>query len=281
MKTVFDYFVFTSLFIACCALLMVYQTYHLFNVPPNFTFFGFVLSGTMCSYNFHWFLTPPIVNNNTSPKTKWNLRNKPLHFFIFVAAFIASGYFFYMLRHHWFWLCASALLTFLYTAPKLNFFPFVQLRKVAIGKTIFLSLAWTHITVMLPLLISGLLWKNDMYLFSVNRFLLLYAICIIFDLRDRENDKKEGIRSLITVLDEKGNMRLFWGVMVLFFATSIWLCFYFPIITVLALTIPGIVVAAYSSYFRNTTSDYIYYFVLDGLMALSLPLLLIFQFLHL
>jgi len=237
-----------------------------------------VLAGTMCSYNFHWFLTPPVVDKSTSPKTRWNLRNKPLHFLLAAMALIASGVFFLLLRQHWFWLCASALLTFLYTAPKLNFFPFVQLRKIALGKTIFLSLAWTHITVMLPLLIANVPWTASMYLFALNRFFLIYAICIIFDLRDRENDKREGIKSLITMLDEKGNMRLFWSVMFLFLATSVWLLFYFPAATVLALTIPGFIVAGYNHYFRKTASDYVYYFVLDGLMAFSLPLLLIFQF---
>jgi 4-hydroxybenzoate polyprenyltransferase len=276
-KPAIDYFVFTSLFIACCALLMVYQTYHLFQLANNYTFLGFVLAGTMCSYNFHWYLTPPHLNKEASPKTKWNLRNKNLHLLLALLALVSSGFFFFLLIDHWFWLCASALLTFLYTAPKIQMQPFIGLRKIAYGKTIFLSLAWMHITVMLPFFIASITWNRAHIIFSINRFLFIYAICILFDLRDRDRDKKDGIKSLITFFNEQENMRLFHWVLFLFFGTSILLLHYFTLPIIFALTIPGLLLLYYGHYFKRSKSDYVYYFILDGLMALSLPLLLIFQ----
>ena len=88
--------------------------------------------------------------------------------------------------------------------------PFHLLRKVAIGKTIYLSFVWMYVTSLLPILLDGRITVAGI-LFCCSRFFLIYAICILFDYRDRENDKREGIRSMITYFGEQGVDRLFHG----------------------------------------------------------------------
>lgn len=142
--------------------------------------------------------------------------------------------------------------------------------KFAIGKTIFLAAVWTYVTTVLPIIISGSFWKTDAFLFISSRFFFVYAICILFDYRDREDDKSEGIRSMITYFNEKGINTLFIISLVLFTITTMWLLNYgHSLLHVMIILIPGFIVAALFNHSKKNFSDYLYYGVLDGLMMLS------------
>jgi len=276
-RRIIDFFLFTSVFIALCAVCMAYQTYYLFGVPVSVNYICFIFFGSLCSYNFHWYLTPAIYGG--SYKTHWSIRNKKLHLFFFLVGLAGAAWFILPMLHEWEWLLVSAFITFLYSAPKIPFPPFHHLKRIAIGKTIFLSLVWTHSTVLLPLVLSGEVWKAEHVLFFVNRFFLIYAICILFDYRDRADDRKEGIKSLITLLPDRGIDILFWSSLGIFLLTSIALYAEgFAAADCIALFIPGTLVAALHSYSKKNPSDYLYYFVLDGLMMFSAILLFIIHF---
>ncbi|MFL5808783.1 MAG: hypothetical protein ACJ749_04630 [Flavisolibacter sp.] len=276
LKKLFDFFVFSSLFIAVCAVLMLYQTSILFNIPFNFDLAGFVFCGSVCSYNFHWYLTPPL--EKTTEKQSWNISNKKIHLVLFIAAVIGAAVFSFLLIEHWIWLGVTAFVTFLYSAPKIPLPIFSTLRKIAIGKTIFLAFSWAHVTALLPIVIHVREIDSSHVWFVVNRFFFIYAICILFDYRDLEADRKDGIKSLITYLDERGIDRLFWGSMLIFLASSIILLKYFSLLVIVALLIPGIILSLLYYPSKKNFSDYLYYFILDGLMMLSLPLLLLTKF---
>ncbi|HVK97319.1 MAG TPA: hypothetical protein VM368_05845 [Flavisolibacter sp.] len=276
-RKITDFFIFSSLFIAICAVLMVYQTYYLFNIPVSLPLLAFVFCGSVCSYNFHWYLTPPHVNT-TSTKTLWNINYKYVHLGLTIIGLAGAAFFAFILIDHWVWLGLTAFLTFLYTAPKIPHPLFINLRKIAIGKTIFLAFAWAHITALLPILIY--LQKPDLQhiIFFSNRFLFIYAICILFDRRDVEADRREGIKSLITFLSSNGIDRLFWLTIILFTITSVILLHWFSPLIVTILLIPGIITCMLYYPSQQNTSDYLYYFILDGLMALSAPLLILTKF---
>ena len=276
LKKLFDFFVFSSLFIALCAVLMLYQTSILFNIPFNFALAGFVFSGSVCSYNFHWYLTPPL--EKATEKQSWNISNKKIHLVLFVVGLIGGAVFSFLLIEHWIWLGITAFVTFMYSAPKIQLPVFSWLRKIAVGKTIFLAFAWAHVTALLPLVIHLKQLESQHVWFVVNRFFYIYAICILFDYRDVEEDRRDGIKSLITYLDEKGINALFWGSMLIFLASSIILLKYFSFMVIGALLVPGVILSLLYYPSKKNFSDYLYYFVLDGLMMLSLPLLLLTKF---
>jgi 4-hydroxybenzoate polyprenyltransferase len=276
LKKLFDFFVFSSLFIALCAVLMLYQTSILFNIPFSFSLAGFVFCGSVCSYNFHWYLTPPL--EKTTEKQSWNISNKKIHLVLFIIGVIGAGVFSFLLIEHWIWLGVTAFITFLYSAPKIPLPVFAVLRKIAVGKTIFLAFAWAHVTALLPLVINVRALQPEHIWFVVNRFFFIYAICILFDYRDVEEDRKAGIKSLITYLDEKGINSLFWGSMLIYLVSSFILLKYFSVLIIVALLIPGIILGLLYYPSRKNSSDYLYYFILDGLMMLSLPLLLLTKF---
>jgi 1,4-dihydroxy-2-naphthoate octaprenyltransferase len=98
----------------------------------------------------------------------------------------------------------------------------------------------------------------------------------LFDRRDRAEDKAKGIRSLITYLDEKGIRILFIFSLLIFAASTIGLAFFgFHSFTIILLLIPGIITALLYNYTSRHVSDVLYYFSLDGLMALSSVLTLL------
>jgi 4-hydroxybenzoate polyprenyltransferase len=275
LKAIFNFFIFSSLYIALCAVIMVYQVQLLFpQAEISFVLYGFVFFSTVCSYNFHWWLTRHSATG--SERLQWALEHKSLHLILYFTGLIGSAVYFFMLKQHWFWISFGAFVTFLYSAPKIPQKIFTGLRRIAVGKTIFLAFVWMYVTTLLPLLISQKPWQAGFTWLAFSRFFLIYAICILFDYRDREDDKADGIRSMITWFNEKGINNLFAFSIVLFTIFTVVLhTSGFSLLVIFLLLIPGAIVAALYNYAKKNFSDYLYYFVLDGLMMLSGLLLII------
>ncbi|MBC7948041.1 MAG: UbiA family prenyltransferase [Chitinophagaceae bacterium] len=270
LQPVGRFLIYSNLFIAICACLMVIQTFQLvLHLAPDPYLLGFIFFSTICSYSFHWWLSSePTVT--PSPRTSWQLKHKHLHLAFFVFGLIGAGIFFLYLIEYWIWLLPAVFITFLYSAPKIPDRRFRALRKVAIGKTVFLTLVWTYVTALLPLLVNEARIETEGYLFTVSRFFFIYAICILFDYRDREDDRAKGIRSLITFLSEKGIRNLFVLSLALFAIFTIALWWYgLPVLDIILILLPGAIAAIAYPYATRRFSDLLYYFVLDGLMALS------------
>ena len=266
----FRFFIYSNLFIALCAVVMVYQTCQLLlHTHPVIYFTGFVFFASICSYSFHWYLSPADIEL-TSSRMQWLSRNKNVHLLLFFASLAGVAVTGFFLSNHLHWLLLSAFITFLYSAPKIPFPFFHALRKYAFAKTIFLAFVWMFVTSILPLLISDQPWQKSFSIFAASRFFFIYPICILFDYRDREYDKSVGIRSLITFLTDKKITHLFIFSLLLFSIFTGWLFLYaFSCRIIILLFLPGVILALLYSYARKNFSDILYYFVLDGLMALS------------
>jgi 4-hydroxybenzoate polyprenyltransferase len=131
-------------------------------------------------------------------------------------------------------------------------------------------MTWTYVTAVLPILIERNMETAKAILFCTGQFFFIYAICIVFDFRDREYDKAEGIRSMITYFNEHGINILFAISIIVFFVLSIllkqtgiqW-------INIILLLVPAFLLMSSYKYAKKNPSDYLYYFILDGLMMLS------------
>jgi 4-hydroxybenzoate polyprenyltransferase len=201
-----------------------------------------------------------------------------LHIVLYGIGVIGSIIYFFYLTKFIMAIGFAALLTFLYSAPKLPQHIFRRLRHIAIGKTFFLTFVWVYVTAVLPLIVAEAPWHGSFYWYILSRFFLIYACCMIFDYRDREDDRKEGIVSMVTVLSERNFDRLFIASMILFFFTSVALSWYhYPAFYIILLLIPGVILAALYPETKRNYSDYLYYVVLDGIVMLSGLLMLIFR----
>jgi 4-hydroxybenzoate polyprenyltransferase len=270
-----QFFIYSNLFIAFCAVLMGLQTFRfLLHSSPDWHLLSFIFFATICSYSFHWFLTSHSVI--PSPRISWTIQYNYIHLALFCIGLTGAGIVFFQLIQYWHWLLLASIITFLYSAPKIPHPIFRALRKVALGKTIFLAIVWMYVTTVLPIVVSDYPWQPHYVFFILSRFFLIYAICILFDLRDREDDKANGIRSLITFLSPQNILVAFIISLLLFMSSTLWLMQYnYQWLPVLLLLIPGIIVAGLYNYAKTNFSDMLYYFILDGLMAFSAILMLI------
>jgi len=149
----FKFFVYSNLFIAICAVLMVSQSYQLLlHTNPDLYLLAFAFFATICSYSFHWYLSSDSAPG--SPRSLWQEQYHYIHIILFFIGASGSAVFFFLLLKHWFWLTLSAVPTFLYTAPKIPIKYFRVLRKIALGKTIFLSMVWMYVTTILPVILN-------------------------------------------------------------------------------------------------------------------------------
>jgi hypothetical protein len=166
----------------------------------------------------------------------------------------------------------AAFLTFLYTAPKLPFRPFTYLQHLALAKTLYLSVLWTFVTAILPILSAKnpIFFQPIHWIFILNRFLLIHLICILFDFRDRNDDKNHGIKSLITYASVKDLYFILFFITIGFFST-LWFFFQtYPVFELLiSLATPYIIVLLTFRHSLVTKSDYWFYGVMDGLMLFS------------
>jgi 4-hydroxybenzoate polyprenyltransferase len=275
LQKLFSFFIYSNLFIAGCTVLMVDQTYRfLLQNSPNVNFLFFVFFSTICSYSFHWYFTASSVS--ASPRILWLQKNRHIHAILFFTGFLGSGFFFFHLLPYWHWLAISAIITFIYSAPKIPNRYFRLLRKAAFGKTIFLAFVWMYVTTILPVIISGYEWNTGFILFAVSRFFFIFSICILFDYRDKQDDEAAGIRSLITYLNKRGISYLFTFSLIVFaVSTALLLNYDYKISSIILLLIPGLITAFLYNYVGRNFSDIFYYFILDGLMAFSALLMII------
>ena len=256
---------------------MICQTSQLLlgSAPPG-RLIGFVFFSTICSYNFHAYLTPRSVNS--SRRSQWTQHHKALHFVFYLAGGVGAAVYFFYLLPHAVALAFSILVSFGYSAPKLPYPFFRRMKRKMFGKTIFLALVWTYVTTVLPVLVADTPWNGRYTLFAASRFFFIFAICILFDYRDRECDRGERIRSLVTLLNESGIDRLFGTTLFGFAFCSIGMYgYHYPAFDILLLLIPGIILALLYPSAKRDFSDYLYSFVLDGLLMFSGLLTLIFR----
>ncbi|MBL0270654.1 MAG: hypothetical protein IPP99_18810 [Chitinophagaceae bacterium] len=268
--------VYSNLFIAACAVLMTRQT-ELLWLPgslPDQTFLAFVFFATLCTYSFHYYFTPP--SSQHTKRNEWSLQNRPLLLLLFLSGLAGTIYFSIPLLPHWRYIIPAAIATFLYTAPQLPHPFFRRLRKYAYGKTIFLALIWTYATSILPLLLNHDRWESGFTIYATGRYFLIYCICILFDYRDRETDRQNGVKSLITYLSDTGIHRLF--------VFSLLACLAMTILLtetgqnerdIILLLLPAILLLFLYQPAKKKPTDILFLVILDGLMALSALLLLL------
>ncbi len=271
MRNIFSTFIFGNFWIGIVAVMMCIFTKKALGLILPDAFLPFVGFSTLTSYGFHAYLSRFYFPVKKGLRQQWIAQHTR---FLLVQSGISAFlclFFFSELIDFALYILPIALATFLYSAPQIPFPLFIFLRKIAVGKTLYLSLSWTYVSVVLPLLIGNeAIFSLQNVSFLVNRFLLIYLIAILFDKKDKENDQSLAIKNLITHLPIHKIQQLmaccifaFLGNSCIFlYETHLFSLFFFMLF-------PMILLLMSLRFIGKTDNDYVYYGYLDGLLTVS------------
>jgi len=212
LKRLFSYYVFSNIHVSIAAFCLVKITLTDYEISDN-TIPYFVLISTLVSYNFIRFYQIDDIDKSVS---KWIISNKKSLILLNVVA-----------------LMLLMVLTFkIKLADVLILIPFVfatvfyvvplskkkkNLRSIASLKLFLIAFSWAGITVLLPLIHHDISISLNGWVVFVQRFLIMIALAIPFDIRDFKFDKEE-IRTLPQTIGVKKSKYLGSAVLLLFFA---------------------------------------------------------------
>lgn len=233
----------------------------------NLRMLSFVFLSTLFTYFFHSLVNT--IDPPASQRHSWNQRNRKFIFIMFLVFGLLTFITWWPFRHHPWPLIAAGAAAFLYTAPNLTFQPFYSLRRFAIGKTIYLALVWTYTTSLLPIMLAGVPVTNELIIFALSRFFLVYAICILFDRRDRVEDQAKGVRTLATLTHERNLSAIYFQSILLSITFSIWYGYDGHTLTGVFLIIPSLLLIFLYPRKDSEWGELFYFVLLDGLMMLS------------
>jgi hypothetical protein len=151
------------------------------NITTDNSVAWFAFFGTIVGYNFVKFDALARANKN-----KMRSRLKAIAIFSFVSLFMVI-YFFFKL-HYMTKIVASLflILTILYTLP---FFPNTKNARNWAGLKIYIvAICWVGVTVVLPILNSGISFQNYFYIIALQRFFLIFPLILIFEIIDLKTD---------------------------------------------------------------------------------------------
>jgi 4-hydroxybenzoate polyprenyltransferase len=240
----------------------------------NLNILFFVFFATLLTYHVHSMIN--VVYPASTTRHHWNDDNRNILLVFIALAFTGTLVFFIPFITTPAPFLLAGLLTFLYSAPNLKAFAF--LRSIAVGKTFYLAFMWTYATAILPVI--GLQPQSPDLLnpFTASRFFLVYAICILFDRRDKKEDQAKGIKALPTLLSEKSIGIIYYISLLISIYSAVMFTWPSFNTTTLFLVLPSVICLFLFSATRHRKGDVLYYVLLDGLMMMSAVLQAIYLF---
>ncbi len=264
-----DAVLYSSVWLAGAAAAQTAATLHL--GPPvgalGYRVVALVFAATLLVYNLDAVL--PFKHREpagASGRKAWQQRHRRALAALAVAAALAGGYLF--LADGW-WrylplLVPLAALALLYSWPLGRWRGRPRaLREVPLLKVFLIAGVWAAITVGLPALALHRPLAESAGLLG-QRFLLVLALAIVFDIRDYGRDRRAGTRTFPGVLGVAGARRLALGVLALSMALGLWRGAH-P----LAMLLPGALAAAVIATAEETRGDYFFALLADGVLLVQ------------
>ncbi len=218
LKAIFDFYLYSNIHIAICALALVQTTCSVFHLRFTIPFILISFFGTLSLYSFQRLVgvMKKEMKDYPGERLQWNFKNKSLLIVIILFSVFPLGYAFFQIT-----LCgkvvlmAAGFLSLIYSSPILPMKgKFIRLRDIPVVKIFFIALVWTMVCVLLPMFGSLDFYGREVIIFSIGEvcwsvviFLMIFAITIPFDIRDIEFDATS-IRSLPMIIGEKKSVRL-------------------------------------------------------------------------
>jgi len=181
LKKLFDFYINASVHVALSAYALVRMTQFLFRIPDDnevayFAFFGAIVGYNFVKYDF-------LVRIK---RQQISLQLKGIVVLSFMALCAAGFFFFKLQRTTQLTAFIPLVLTTLYALP---FFPNRKNARNWAGVKIYIvALCWVGVTVFLPVLNSGTPMGLDLLIISIQRFILVFVLVLIFEIIDLAKD---------------------------------------------------------------------------------------------
>jgi 4-hydroxybenzoate polyprenyltransferase len=261
-----------SFFISLCAVALCWETCLLFSISVSIKVIAIVFFASFFTYNIY-----PLAGFMLSNKRRsLSLFFLPLNWerSISILLMLCSGFTVLFLT-----LSLPQLLPLLLIAAGLTFFYFILIfknrarfvfRKLPFIKPILLAGSWAFVTVFFPLYEYNNFSLPSLNSLFIHRFLFILLLCMIFDSRDVETDRKKGINTLATSLTKVGIKQVFVFVLLMYILSTIWLD-YLQInhSQAISLLVTGLFCWVLFMKSSEKKGYYFYHFWVDGLMIFS------------
>jgi 4-hydroxybenzoate polyprenyltransferase len=284
-QQVFDFLLFSNVFMALCAVAQGLVTFYLIGAKPIAPVIWLLFTSTIGIYNFCIILTKPKNPKQSEYKRiRWFFSHYRLMVtFTIVSLLSLIPLFFAMSVESRILLIFLSVLSFSYSMPLFSIGDQkFGLRNIPGLKQFLITLVWTMSTVLLPVMEAQHLHlenlsMRDMTILIAKRFLFIGALTIPFDIRDLFEDKQSGLKTVPSVWGEK-NAYLFCQVLL---AGYVILLFLFRDsgfnANFFALTISVVLAGWLIFKSKWEKNEYYYFFYLDGVLILQYLLLLLFN----
>jgi len=270
-----EFILFSSLFIAFCAVGFSIETNILLGLPLNPPgFYCFVFGATLVQYNLHYVSKKEAVKD--SIRFAWSQKNQSIHYLLLFAGIILVliSFLSFNLRHFYILIFLGAI-ALLYSFPLIPFGKKRRLKEFGILKIFTLSLLWTLVTVWFP--VENMAdHRAFFWLVFAERFVFMFVLCLLFDIRDHKIDTLKGIRTIPVYISIKRSYTLSYLLLILFYVICVFHYFLLPQNGF----IPAMTVSVIATYLiikisQKNASDIVYLSGVDGMMLLQAILVIL------
>ncbi len=209
-----------NFFIATAAVIITWQTAMLMDIHIHWAMYATIFLSTLFIYLLDRLLAvTPHSGKAFSYLHGWMLSNRiPARTQLIFTGICLAVIAFWLPWKIWLWYGHLAFISLGYGIPILKKNDLsISLRDIGGMKVILIGYVWACTTVSGPLIAEGASFiTTEALLLWLQRFLFVAALCIPFDIRDKEQDEKAGLLTLPSMLGAPGAKALAIGLFVLF-----------------------------------------------------------------
>lgn len=284
LQPVFDFILFSNVFMALCAIAQGLVTFYLIGAKPVYEVLAILFIATIGLYNFSILISKPQrPENSPFVRERWFFAHYRLMVTITVVCILCLiPLFFLISTESKILLLFLAVISFSYSLPLFSLGDKkFGLRNIPGLKQFLITLVWTMSSVLLPLLEAqhrhlGTVSMRDTTILIAKRFLFIGALTVPFDIRDLFQDRQSGLKTVPVVWGEKKayafcQVLLIGYVVLLFLFRNNGFNSEFFALTITAVLAGWLI-------FRSTIEkdEYYYFFWVDGVLILQYILLVAF-----
>ena len=209
-QRILKYYIYSNLHIALCAAIYVLGAYSLAHIDINWSFVGIIFSGTVISYNLHRWIGYFKASVDDRPnRFRFVIEHKTsLVTISALLSLISLVCVYYLPWPYWTALVPLGLITLAYLLPLFSGGK-KRLRDLPYVKIFVIALVWSALFVLPIRLSSPLGWIDEMVIF-IEKFCFFLALTIPFDIRDKQIDYQQRVKTFGTELSIKQNLTLAW-----------------------------------------------------------------------